>query len=128
MKRCLQTVTLGLAIAIASQVASYGQVLTMTGSGTWNSIAPSSTWTAPNGTWQFSVQISVSPMSGGTGCRSGSFTGAQHLILIFAISPIRLTVLKYRQHLSLLNLSRVALVMPEDSYWTTLKAKVTGSY
>lgn len=47
----------------------------MTGSGTWNSIAPSSTWTAPNGTWQFSVQISVSPMSGGTGCRSGSFTG-----------------------------------------------------
>jgi hypothetical protein len=58
------------AVCIVQVNASAAQILNVTGNGTWGSGAPTSTWTSPSATWQFSVQVSTSPISGGTGCGS----------------------------------------------------------
>src|SRR3954470_6623559 len=54
---------------------AFAQVFTLTGAGTWGSTVPTTTWTAPNSPWQFSLTISPAPLSV-TGCSGIPFGSA----------------------------------------------------
>lgn len=62
MTGCRLRVVLNIAALAFLSVQAKGQVWTFSGSGTWASNAPNSKWTAPNSPWQFSVQLSLSPL------------------------------------------------------------------
>jgi hypothetical protein len=72
MNRHFLKIVFGLLALTGSEIIASAQVLTVTGSGTWGPAAPTTTWTAPNGTWQFSLQISQAPLQA-VGCSGAPY-------------------------------------------------------